>query len=202
MKLKAHEAIVVLIQCLKHLFQSPTRMFPNLFLYCALLEKLESRTWDRSISSKFLNTGEFRARQLKWRSVLTINTSTVSSSSQKFSKDAFSYSTTVTFPCYQRPLLLRSLGCHGSKLTVLTLTRRLLSDLILTWYFTSCAGSLNKSGKGISDTQQTQITVSKQIMGHAFWTVPSKVVDGGWIKASFDPWQSSLFPYSSAQRTS
>ena len=41
-------------------------------------------------------------------------------------------------------------------------------------------------------TLGSQVTVSKHIMGHAVWSVPSKVVDGGWIKASFDPWQRSL----------
>ena len=29
--------------------------------------------------------------------------------------------------------------------------------------------------------------------------MPSKIVDGGWIKVSFDTWQRSLFPYSSAK---
>ena len=49
-------------------------------------------------------------------------------------------------------------------------------------------------------TQRAQVTVSKHIMGHAVWRVPSKVMDGGWIKVSFDTWQRSLFQNSSAQR--
>ena len=68
--------------------------------------------------------------------------------------------------------------------------RRLLSDRILAWYHTCCTGSLNNSGifcKGMRETQPAQVTVSKHIMGHAFWTVPSKAMDGSCIKDSSYP---------------
>ena len=56
-----------------------------------------------------------------------------------------------------------------------------------------CVGSLNNSG----------ITV-KECAGQSGFksqSTPSKVVDGDLIRVSFDTWQRSPFPYSSAQRT-
>lgn len=48
------------------------------------------------------------------------------------------------------------------------------------------------------ETQRAQVEVSKQRKERAFQIEPSKIVDGGQIKAIFDPWQRSLF---SRQRT-
>ena len=54
--------------------------------------------------------------------------------------------------------------------------------------------------KGMREIQWAQVTVSKQYREHAFRKPPSTIMDGGWIKGSFDPWQRSLFvpPVSSA----
>ena len=50
------------------------------------------------------------------------------------------------------------------------------------------------------EIQWAQVTVSKQYREHAFRKPPSTTMDGGWIKACFDPGQRSLFlpPVSSA----
>ena len=51
------------------------------------------------------------------------------------------------------------------------------------------------------ETELAQVTVSKHLMEHAFKTASSKIVNGGGITTTLDPWQSgSVFPYSSAQR--
>lgn len=50
-------------------------------------------------------------------------------------------------------------------------------------------------------TELAQVTVSKHLMEHAFKTASSKIVDGGGITTTLDPWlRGSVSPYSSAQR--
>ena len=65
-----------------------------------------------------------------------------------------------------------------------------------------CMGSVNNSGITVKDARDTAgSSHSQQTWRGACGLKSAKVVDGGWIRVSFDPWNRSLFQYSSAHRT-
>ena len=93
--------------------------------------------------------------------------------------------------------------CHGLKLIVLSMRGGYLATES-SRDTSRCVGSLNNSGNTVKECtghRGLKPQSGNISLGMRFEEFPSKVVDGGWIKVSFDPWHRSLFPYSSAQGT-
>ena len=103
-----------------------------------------------------------------------------------------------------RSFLLRSLGLGVREKRLLTWVetrciehaRRLLSDHVVRAHFTT-AELIKRSARDAAGSSHSQQTWHGAC---GFKRVSSRVVDGGWIRVSLDPWQRSLSPYSSAQR--
>ena len=89
--------------------------------------------------------------------------------------------------------------CRGSKLNMLS-TRGGYLATESSRDTSCCVDSLNNSG--ITVMQCARHSGLKSQSTNMSWSMRfEEVVDGGWIKVSFDPWQRCLLLYSSTQRT-